>query len=184
MNAFELCPVYETERFIFRLVDQNDAEDLFRCYSDQITLQHTNNDNCNGNFHCENTYVMREIIQSWQNEYAARNYVRWSIIKKATQSIIGTMEIAPIPYAIKFYKGCDTGILRLDLISDEEKFENYLEIIEIAKKYSFNDFGIMQIIIKAAVNHVDKITALKQLNFQPDIENIIPFKDYYILKKR
>lgn len=183
INAFELCPTYETERFIFRLVNQTDTEDLFKCYSDQITLQHTNNDNCNGSFHCENVDVMRKNILSWQKEYDARNYIRWSIIKKTTQTIIGTMELAPIPYIVKFYKGSDTGILRIDLISHEENDENYLEIIDVAQKYFFSDFQIKQITIKAPSVHFDKVAVLEKLNFQPDIDNILPFEDYYILKE-
>ena len=33
-NPYKDCPMYETQNFIFRLVSEEDAEDLLACYSD------------------------------------------------------------------------------------------------------------------------------------------------------
>jgi RimJ/RimL family protein N-acetyltransferase len=48
MNPFDECPIYETKHFTFKRVCEEDAEDLFICYSDPVTLKHMNNDNCSG----------------------------------------------------------------------------------------------------------------------------------------
>ena len=183
-NAFRECPVYETNGFDFRLVELKDADNLFECYSDQITLKHTNGDNCNGKFRCQSVDDMKRIIMSWQKEYIAGNYIRWSIIKKESAKVVGTMEIAPIPYAIKFYKGCDTGILRIDLISDEETVENYVEILAVVKKEFFKDFLIKKIAFKAPQSHYNKVKAMEKMCFQEDKESELPFEDYYILLER
>ncbi len=182
-NAFKECPKYETKSFEFRLVELNDAYDLFKCYSDQVTLQYTNKDNCNGKFHCDSVDAMKQIIISWQKEYDVGNYIRWSIVKKETKVIVGTMEIAPIPYIIKFYKGCDTGILRIDLISDEETVENYLEILDVVKKEFFKDFLIKKIVFKAPQSHHNKVKALEQMSFQEDKEGELPFEHNFVLRQ-
>ena len=35
MNIFEKCPVLESDRFVLRMIEKEDCEDLFRVYSDK-----------------------------------------------------------------------------------------------------------------------------------------------------
>ena len=76
VNPFDECPVYETERFTYRLVNADDAEDLFVCYSDPVTLEHMNNDNCPGKWRPESA---AELKNAWQKDYELRHFLRWSI---------------------------------------------------------------------------------------------------------
>ena len=49
-SLYEKCPVYETKQFIFRMVEENDAEDLLSCYSDKTSAKFFNSDNCTSDF--------------------------------------------------------------------------------------------------------------------------------------
>ena len=124
VNPFDECPVYGTEHFIYSLINDNDAEDLFICYSDPVTLSHMNNDNCNGEFQCASIGVMKDAIRRWQEEYERRTFLRWSVKDKNNCKAIGTIEIAPLPWG-KWFFGKETpiGILRIDLLSNYEQGE-------------------------------------------------------------
>ena len=48
MNIYEVCPVLESEKFIVRLFDCSDCDDLLKVYSDKNALPFFNSDNCDG----------------------------------------------------------------------------------------------------------------------------------------
>ena len=57
MNIYENCPVLENEKFILRLTEQKDCDDLLKVYSDKNALPFFNSDNCDGdNFYYENPF--------------------------------------------------------------------------------------------------------------------------------
>ena len=47
-NVYENCPVFENERFEFRLLTEGDIDDLLEVYSDKNALPFFNSDNCDG----------------------------------------------------------------------------------------------------------------------------------------
>lgn len=48
MNIYEECPTLESERFILRLFEDSDRDDLLAVYSDKNALPFFNSDNCDG----------------------------------------------------------------------------------------------------------------------------------------
>ncbi len=54
MKSKDVCdsrPAGTSDRFLLRLVQEGDAEDLLRCYSDPASVRLMNTDNCNTDFH-------------------------------------------------------------------------------------------------------------------------------------
>ncbi|MDQ0194883.1 GNAT family N-acetyltransferase [Paenibacillus wynnii] len=181
VNPFEKCPVYETESMLFSLVKEEDAKDLFECYSDPITKSHMNNDNCGGVWDFHGIEPVLEAIRGWITVFKEKFFIRWSITNKTTNKIIGTIEIAPIPNTTRFLDGeCKIGILRIDMISSAEKESVFNEILNMATDHFFKDFEIEQIITKAEKIDAQRVSALKNCMFSevPD-QSIIPYPDYY-----
>lgn len=178
VNPFDVCPVYETEHFIFKLVNENDAEDLFICYSDQITLSHMNNDNCNGEWHPKSA---EELRYAWQKDYERRTFLRWSIRNKYNDRAIGTIEIAPLPWERWFFgKIAPIGILRIDILSIYEKEDFFREIIALMSSELANDFEVNQVIFKAPPSEPEKVNAVCKNGFVPYTLADFPYKHYYM----
>jgi RimJ/RimL family protein N-acetyltransferase len=175
-NPFDECPVYETEHFICALVSPDDAEDLFAVYTDPVTLSHTNNDNCSGEWRLKSP---DEIKNAWQEDYKQRQFVRWSVKDKTLNKAIGTIEIAPIPWGRWFFSDVPPiGILRLDLRSDYENKAAFTEIYALMGSELASDFAVKQVITKAPPDEPDRIAALTANGFTPyETEE---YKYYYI----
>lgn len=56
MNVYEKCPVFESEKYLLRMVEQGDAADLLSVYSDEKAVPIFNSDNCNGDY-----YILQKI---------------------------------------------------------------------------------------------------------------------------
>ena len=180
INPFDECPVYETEHFKYKLVNDDDVEDLFICYSDPVTLSHMNNDNCNGEFRCASVDIMKDAIQRWQKDYKRRTFLRWSIKNKDSGKVIGTIEIAPLPWG-KWFFGKETpiGILRIDLLSTFEQESTFSEIIGLMSTELARDFEVNQVIMKAPPDELGKVNALILNDFQTYKLTDFPYKHYY-----
>lgn len=50
MDAFTVCPTYETEHFMIRKLEREDSEELFSCYSDREAARFFNGDCCGDDF--------------------------------------------------------------------------------------------------------------------------------------
>ena len=185
-NPFEKCPVYETDNLIFTKVKVEDAEELFECYSDPITVKHMNNDNCGGDWDVSTIDIVKKGIRGWESEFAAKFYIRWSVSHKQTKRIIGTIEIAPVPNTKRFLDGvCQVGILRIDLLSAFEEEAVFSEILKTSKDHFYTDFAIESIIIKATIDDTQRTLALENNRFEKCENNrILPYNDYYIKRKK
>ena len=63
MNIYEKCPVLESDKFIIRLFQDDDCDDLLMVYSDKNALPFFNSDNCDGdNFYYATKERMTEAI--------------------------------------------------------------------------------------------------------------------------
>ena len=63
MNIYENCPTFESNRFIFRPVRDEDCADLVKVYGDKFALPFFNGDNCHGdNFYYATEERMREAL--------------------------------------------------------------------------------------------------------------------------
>ncbi|MBK1812266.1 hypothetical protein JHL18_16710 [Clostridium sp. YIM B02505] len=184
INPFDKCPVYESNNLIFTKVKEEDAIDLFECYSDPITKNRMNNDNCGGIWDTRNIDAVIKGIKGWEQEFDDRFYIRWSINHKHTNKIVGTMEIAPVPNTTRFCDGnCQTGILRIDIISSLENEIVLSEILRVVSDNFYTDFDIKDIIIKATKDDGERVLALENSNFDKLENNNFPYSDYYVKRK-
>lgn len=185
-NPFEKCPVYETDNLIFTKVREEDAEALFECYSDPITVSHMNNDNCGGDWDVSNIEIVRKGIRGWESEFDAKFYIRWSVTHKQSKRIIGTIEIAPVPNTTRFLDGvCQTGILRIDILSSFEKVHIFSEILKMVEDNFYMDFDIENIVTKAITDDLSRTLALESRSFEKcENKSIIKYNNYYIKRKQ
>lgn len=145
-----------------------------------------NNDNCGGEWDCRSIDIVKNGISGWEKEFEVRFYIRWSVRYKQLNKIIGTIEIAPIPNTTRFLDGvCQTGILRIDIISFLENEAIFSEILKMVTNNFYTDFGIENIIMKATIDDIQRIQSL-EYNYFVKLESnpFVPFDDYYIKKNR
>ena len=185
MDVYEKCPVLENDNFIVRLLEENDVDDLFTVYSDKLALPFFNSDNCNGsNFYCEKKDYMKSAIKYWLIEYYEnRGFVRFAIVDKKDEKAIGTIEMFKRE-SKDYYNDC--GIMRLDVRSDYENTKVLYEILSLIVVPFYNWFECSNIATKAAIYAVDRIEALKKMNFIKSPEPIVGqhqnmiYHDYWI----
>ncbi len=115
IDVYEQIPVTESEKFLLREIDDADAEDLFKVYSDKVAVPLFNRDNCVNDFYYISIEKMKNAIAFWKKEYQNRYCVQRVIIDKRTNSAIGTIELFNRK-ARDYFNNC--GLLRLDLRSD------------------------------------------------------------------
>ena len=66
MNIYKNCPTLENDKFLLRLVADEDCGDLLKVYSDKNALPFFNSDNCNGdNFYYATKERMTEALGFW-----------------------------------------------------------------------------------------------------------------------
>ncbi|MFZ1872175.1 MAG: hypothetical protein WAU54_05205 [Chania sp.] len=173
-NPYKKCPAYETSHFIIHLISENDAEGLFKCYSDVNSRPLFNSDMCMGDFNFNTIDEMKGAIIGWLGCYEREEFIRYSIVNKESNLAVGTIEMF----------GDDkvkTGILRLDILSEYEK-ETYLtEILSLCSENLLDEFSVEKIVTKAIPIAKERINSLVALGFEkyefPDREN------YYALSK-
>lgn len=196
-SIFDNCPVYESDHFLLRLVEEKDAEDLLACYSEPSAVRLMNSDNCTCDFYFTTIDEMVDMIRGWQGSYETRwgayeggALLRFSIIDKQNNKAVGTIEM--------FDKTKDVGILRLDLCSKYEKQDSLTEIIRLATEKFFDAFGVKRIFTKAIMEAAERIAALNACGYKSTImprgalwwtwvdgkkirsKNDLPYGDYYV----
>ncbi len=185
-NVYEVCPVFENERFILRPVVREDAADLLRVYSDEKAVPFFNSDNCNGDdFHYTTLDRMTQAMDFWQDSYDHGWFVRWSIQDKFVSTVMGTIEMC-LRESEDFYDGC--GILRVDLHSDYEAEESIQEILALIVPPAFDLFGCNRIITKAIPDAVKRRCSLRGCGFLPCSEPLVghdgtEYYDYFVFEK-
>ncbi|MDF2686867.1 MAG: hypothetical protein K0S55_2050 [Clostridia bacterium] len=172
VNPYVECPIYETESFIFRLVEENDAKDLFECYSDIEAVKFMNSDTCINNFYYTTMQEMRNCIRFWLDCYASGGFVRLCIIDKKEIKSVGTIEIF----------GGEYGVLRIDILPVYEKEKYINEILDLSIKNFYDAFDIKNIVIKAIPSATERLSALKNFHFEADMQ-FRPNMDYYFRKQ-
>lgn len=162
-NIYQTNLQLENQRFLLRYAEEKDAPDLLEVYSDKNALPFFNSDNCHGdNFYYPTLERMNQALDFWRFSYEKGYFVRWSIVDKRIGKAIGTVELFTRASDDWFNGG---GVLRLDLRSDYETrdcIENLLALLlPIVPEY-FGD----KVITKAPVYAVERIAALRTLNFE------------------
>ena len=83
MNIFANCPVLKNDKFVLRLIQSEDCDDLLKVYSDKNALPFFNSDGCNGdNFYYPTKERMTQAVDFWKEAYENGWLVRFFIIAK------------------------------------------------------------------------------------------------------
>ena len=163
MNIYHTCPTLESEKFIFRLFQDEDCDDLLKVYSDKNALPFFNSDNCDGdNFYYATKERMREAIGFWHMAYENGWFVRLSIVDKATTSVIGTVECCLRVSDDAFNQ---MGILRVDVGSDYEKEDYLYDIFSLITPKIEEMLGCKGVLTKAPIYAVDRMKAIQKAGF-------------------
>lgn len=147
MNIYKSCPVLQNEDFVLRLVNDGDLEDLLKVYSDIQAVPLFNSDNCHGDdFYYTSIERMRQALDFWKQSYKNGWFVRFAILDKPSNEVIGTIEEFRREEK-DFFTNC--GLLRLDLRSDHEKQTEIESILSLIAEPSFELFGCDKVATKA-----------------------------------
>lgn len=183
---YEICPQFENEKYLLRLVNEDDCRDLLKVYSDKKAVPFFNSDNCAGDdFHYTTESRMEEAIKYWIWEYSRQGFVRWSIIDKDAIEAIGTIELFHRD-SNDYFTNC--GLLRLDLRSDYENATEIEKVLSLIIKPTFELFDCDKIATKAIPEAKERIKALSNMGFVLSKEKLIghdgtEYFNYYFNKK-
>ena len=178
VSPYDECPVYESQFFSFRLVEESDAHTLLTCYSDPKSAPLFNADNCTCDFVYHNQDELLKLIQFWLMEYENRGYVRFSVVEKEEKKAIGTIEI----FAHTNEHGA-IGHLRLDLASKYESSLYLDDIFYMIDCYFKDDFKIDAIVTKAIPEASTRLKTLSNKNYLPLSDSTITSYDNYHIKR-
>lgn len=182
IDVYEQIPVMESEKFLLREIEDGDAEDLLKVYSDKDAVPLFNSDNCVNGFYYTSIEVMKATIMFWKREYQSRYYVRWAIIDKRTSCAIGTIELFNRK-AKDYFNNC--GLLRLDLRSDYEKQDIIEDILGIIIPETKEMFACEMIATKAVLIAKERLRALEHMGLCLSKEALIghdgtKYDSYYV----
>ncbi|HKL99881.1 MAG TPA: DUF3795 domain-containing protein [Mobilitalea sp.] len=172
LDPYNVCPTYESKSFHLRLVSQNDAIDLLKCYSNKAAQQFFNTDNCDfGYGNIDTIEKMQYNVKLWLDSYYNKNFIRLSIVEKLTDSVVGTVEMF----------GSEHGVLRIDIMPEYECEKHLSELFEIADHF-FNDFHCDRIVSKATPKATERIKALIKCGYIPYPQSDSWSRENYYLK--
>ncbi len=186
LDVYTACPTAESSRYRIRPLAMNDCADLLKVYSDPVAVPFFNSDNCHGDdFHYTTAERMRQAIDFWFTEYSRRGFVRWSIVDRHSDEVIGTIELFRRE-ADDFFTDC--GLLRLDLRSDYETKTAITELLSLIVPPSFGWFGCSMLATKAIPAAAERRCALAAMGFVPSPEKVIghdgtEYGDYFVFTK-
>lgn len=168
MSVYENCPVLQDQRFLLRMVQREDLDDLLKVYSDPDAVPLFNSDNCHGDDFCYRTRErMAQAIDFWLFSYEHRYFVRWSVIDRRTEEAVGTVEVFRREAEDAF---TDTALLRLDLRSDYEKAEVLESILSMMIDSACELFSCSTIATKAVPQARVRRDTLCRMGFQESSE--------------
>lgn len=176
-NPYEICPTYETESFLIRLVSEDDTEDLLKCYSDPKAQVFFNADRCTGDFCMYLIEDMRNCIKAWLYAYSQQEFIRFSIIDKSISRAIGTIEMFG---TVGKYDN-KTGILRVDVSSEYERSDYLHEIFAVCNENFFELFQVDIMASKAIPQAIERRNTLLKNNFYEG--DVYEGKHYYLSSK-
>ncbi len=185
-NVYNFCPEFENEYYLLRMVKKTDVSDLLKVYSDKKAVPFFNSDNCGGDdFYYTTESRMKQAIDYWFWEYARKGFVRWSIVSKEANELVGTIELFHRD-SNDYFTNC--GLLRLDVRSDYEKTNEIKNILKPIIDSVYDLFDCDKIATKAPVTATERVVALAELGFRLSQEKLIghdgtEYASYYVIHK-
>ena len=163
MNIYENCPVLENEKFIIRLFNNEDCDDLLEVYSDKNALPFFNSDNCDGdNFYYATKERMTETIDFWNMSYRNGWFVRPSVVAHTSSTVICTVELCLRVSGDEFN---NMGISRVDVRSDYEQENELYGIVSLITPEIEKMLGCKGVLTKAPIYAVERIKAIQKVGF-------------------
>ncbi len=184
-NIYEFCPQIDSENFLIRKLEEDDIDGLYKIYSDKKAVPFFNSDNCHGDdFYYKTKERVKEAIGFWKEAYLNGWFVRFSVVNKKDNQVIGTIEAFHRSSDDYFNKVC---LLRLDLLSDYEQKDCIKEILCAVESPFYDLFNTSSIVTKGFTNSLNRIQALNELNYQlidePLVGSYDKYFNYYEKKK-
>ena len=162
-DEYQDFPVFEDNNYMLRALKKDDAADLLRVYSDTAAVPFFNSDNCNGDdFFYDTMERVEQALNFWQFSYDNRYFVRWAVVDKWSNTVIGTIELFHRDSEDAF-DNC--GLLRLDLRSDFERTPIIADILQLIMKETYELFYCDKIVTKAIESATERRKALGLLGF-------------------
>lgn len=186
VDVYKNCPNYENEYYMLRMTNKEDNADLLKVYSDEKSVPFFNSDNCGGDdFHYTTENRMEQAIEYWLWEYNRQGFVRWTIVSKATNEAIGTIELFHRD-ADDYFTNC--GLLRLDIRSDYEIASEIVSILKLIIEPAYTLFHCDKIATKAIASATERISALRSIGFKRSEEKLIghdgtEYDSYFVLEQ-
>ena len=105
---------------------------------------------------------MTKAIEFWLSSYAAKWFVRWTIVDKETKTAIGSIEL--------FHRVADddfdhTGVLRVDVKSEYENRDELYSIMDLIVLAAYDLSDCEVIITKVSGYTVERMEAAKKAGF-------------------
>ena len=138
-DPYNACPVYEGSRFRLHLIAEDDAEALLPCYRTPTAAVTANAEGCSFGYGAQTVEAQQSVIRGWLDAYAAREFVRLSIVDKAADKPVGTVELCG---------ACKDGRLRIDLPAVYERADCLAELLRTADAF-FVDFGCARLLVRS-----------------------------------
>lgn len=168
MDIYASVPVVKTPHFTLRLLREEDAPGLFRCYSDPAAVARMNADNCDFGFLVDTPERMAETVRYWLRHYGWRSFVRFTVVETASGEAVGTVEGFR----------AEVGVLRIDLMDSFETAETIAELLAFAEENFRDFFGSEALVLKAPADCAARRAALETRGWS-FIDFFRTFRDYF-----
>ena len=171
MSIYEFCPTLESDKFILRLFQEEDCDELLKVYSDKNALPFFNSDNCDGdNFYYATKERMAEARAFWKKSDENGWFSRLSNIDKTSSEVIGTVELC-LRISEDVYH--NMGILRIDVRSDYEKDDALYDITALIAPRLPELLNCNGVITKVPIYAVERAKAMQKAGFTKSEQYLI-----------
>ena len=186
MTVYEACPALESDRYLLRLCRHEDVDDLLKVYGDRNALPFFNSDNCDGdNFYYASKERMTEALRFWRTAYENGWFARLSIVDKAVDAVIGTVELCRRVSEDAFD---NMGILRVDVRSDYERENELYAVFSLVTPEIENMLVCKGVLTKAPIYAVERIRAVQRAGYTKSEHFLIgktgyAYDGYWIIRR-
>lgn len=176
-DIYEEWRSYESKFILLRPVVVEDAKELLQVYSDKKARELFNCDNFPNPCYFDTLEQMKNEIQFYLSAYKYKCFVRWTIVWKPEEKIIGTIEnfhrIVEESDSNTKDPFHDVALLRIDLLSEYEKRNVIREIVNLVQQTTKQDFHCDIIVTKAVSQAVERRKALEEIGFDKSEDELI-----------
>ncbi|WP_051823864.1 GNAT family N-acetyltransferase [Clostridium sulfidigenes] len=152
-SCFEVFPELESDRLIFREVNPEDVEEIFKIYSDPEVAKYDWFTPINTKSHA------LSIINCYKNEFESKEEITWGVARKNDDKIIGYCNLGSF----------DDASIRSEIgygFNRDEWNKGYAtEVIRVLVKFGFEVMNFNRIEATVTLGNEASVKALKKANF-------------------